>query len=200
MDKKKAGFFVHLLLLLFWSQPLDAQFLTRQVDLEYLTRRAEIIVQGTVTDVRHESLAAFPNIPTVAVTLQIEDVLRGTISGTYTFREVFLGLRAREGKEGYQVGQRLLLFLTTPSKYGLSSPVGIEQGRFQVRYGAAGEELIANEFGNAGLFRDIARAALEGGVRLSATQLRMVGNEHGPVSLREFVSLIRSLDVLPRIR
>ena len=108
---KEGRFFRSLLLLLFWSQPLDAQFLTRQVDLEYLTRRAEIIVQGTVTDVRHESLAAFPNIPTVAVTLQIEDVLRGTISGTYTFREVFLGLRARKAKRDTRSARDFCFFL-----------------------------------------------------------------------------------------
>jgi len=180
--------------------PLQAQFMVRQVDLTYLAQRADVIVQGKVTEVRHESLSGYPNIPTVEVTLQVENMVRGPAGGTYTFREALLGLRSKTGKQGYMVGQRLFLFLPLPSRYGLSSPVAREQGRFHVFLAPSGNETVANELGNAGLFKNVEHAASKGGVQLTISQLRMAATQRGPVPLDGFVSLVKRLTSLPRIQ
>jgi hypothetical protein len=182
------------------ASPLAAQFMARPVNLAYLSQRADVIVQGRVKSVREEYLSGYPNIPTVEVTLDIDQMVRGPAGKTYTFREVFLGLRSREGKQGYKVGQQLFLFLPSPSKYGLSSPVGIEQGRFHIARESGGGAKIINGRGNAGLFRNVAKTATQAGKPLTASQLRTVTVERGPVSLDEFVSLVKSLTTLPRIR
>jgi hypothetical protein len=181
-------------------QTIKAQFLTRPVNLTYLAQRADIIVQGRVSSVRHESLPGFPNIPTIAVTLEVENALRGSLSSAYAFREIFLGLKVREGKQNYQIGQRLFLFLPSPSQYGLSSPIGIEQGRFHINQNSGGSETVMNETGNAGLFENVSRDAAKARVQLSQRQLRMIANKQEPVSLNDFISLIRNLTELPRIR
>ncbi len=186
---------------IFPALPLRAQVLTLPVSLTYLSRRADIIVQGSVMDVRYENHPEFANIPTIRVTLSVEDMLRGPSGrNTYTFREALIGVKAGSTKQGYKVGQRLMLFLPSPSKYGFSSPVGIEQGRFHItRLPATGEETIVNEIGNAGLFKDVENTAFLAGIRLSEKQTRLAATRQGPVSLIEFSALVKTLTALPRI-
>ena len=181
---------------------LSAQVMVRQVNLAYLAQRADVIVQGRVTQVSHERLPGHPNIPTVKVTLEVEKSLRGASGDTYTFREIYLGLRSREGKQGYVVGQQVFLFLPAPSRYGLSSPVGMEQGRFHVARGTTGgaSAMVANEYGNAGLFNNVEQDATKAGVRLTKSQSRLTTTKRGPVPLDDFVSLVKSLTALPRIK
>jgi hypothetical protein len=180
--------------------PLRAQLMVLPVNLTYLARRADIIVQGRVTEVRYESLPGYSNIPTVEVTLNVENMVRGPAGGTYTFREILLGPQAKTGKQGYLVGQRLFLFLPAPSQYGLSSPIGIEQGRFRIARGPSGSETVANELGNAGLFKNVELDASKAGAQLSTQQLRMATVQRGPVALDDFVSLVKRLTSLPRIQ
>lgn len=185
---------------LLFQRCIFAQFLTRSVNLTYLSQRSDVIVQGRVAHVTHRSLAGYPNIPTVEVTLEVENMLRGPQSRTYTFREVFLGLRAREGKDGYQIGQRLLLFLPSPSQCGLSSPVGIEQGRFHITYSSSGQEIVANELGNTGLFKNVSASVKQAGALVSSSHRRIAATKRGPVPLGDLVSLVGTLTSLPRIR
>ena len=181
------------------SLPLRAQFLMRQVNLAYLARRAGVVVQGRVVNVRYEGLPGYPNIPTVVVTVQVERMLRGPEGAQYTFRQWLLGREMYRGKGSYTVGQRLMLFLPSPSQYGLSSPLGHEQGRFKIVPDARGQETIANGYGNAGLFKGVADNAAENGAPLDEAQLRLAGRPGGAAPLREFVSLVDHLMQLPRI-
>ncbi len=188
------------LVLFFVVSPLRAQFLVKQVDLTYLAQRADVIVQGRVVDVVNEGMPGYTNIPSVKVTLRVENMMRGPKGDTYIFREVSVGLRARMGKKAYRVGQELLLFLTAPSKWGLSSPIGIEQGRFHVTHNPQGSPLVVNEQSNIGLFRNVAQAARMAGRPLTESQLRIASSEKGPVPLNEFVSIVQNLMLMPRIQ
>lgn len=179
---------------------IQAQFLVRQVNLAYLTQRADIIVQGQVVEASYEGHPDYPNVPTVRVTLEVERMVRGPAGKRYSFREFLPGLEAKMGKRGYVVGQRLLLFLPVASRYGLSSPVGIEQGRFRILRDAQGNELIANEHGNAGLFKNVAETAGRAGLSLSPHQARLVALGRGAVPLEDFVGLVERLTSLPRIQ
>jgi hypothetical protein len=182
------------------ASPLPAQFAVRPVNLAYLAQRADVIVQGQITRVQHQPLPGYPNIPTVEVTLSVDRSLRGLPGKTYTFREVYLGLRSAEGKQAYRTGQRLLLFLPSPSQYGLSSPIGIGQGRFHIASDSTGSARLANEQGNAGLFQGVERDAAKAGKQLTPDQRKLASTNRGPVPLEEFVSLVKSLTTLPRIR
>jgi hypothetical protein len=179
---------------------LPAQVLVRPVNLAYLVQRADIIVQGRVIAVVQEALPGFPNIPTIKVTLDVERMMRGPTTKTYTFREILLGLGSKAGKKDYGVGQQVFLFLPAPSEYGLSSPIGIEQGRFHITPNPAGSSMVVNDSNNLGLFRNVAQAASLAGYPLTASQLKVTAAEGGPVRLDGFVSLVKSLTSMPRIR
>jgi hypothetical protein len=178
--------------------PARAELITRQVNLAYLAQRAHVIVQGRVTAVRYEGLPGYPHVPTVLVTLEVERMLRGPAGGHYTFRQWISSRRMLAGKRGYQVGQRLLLFLPAASDAGLSSPIGQEQGRFHIVRDARGPDRVANEFNNAGLFKNVSEAAEKAGTGLSEKQLHTASTPSGPVPLQDFVELVEQLKGLPR--
>jgi len=180
-----------LVLAMAWAAQAQGQFLYRQVTLPELSQRAPIIVQGRIVEARYEGHPDYPNLSTVLVTLQVERTLRGGAGERLTFREFLPGLQARTGKRGYLVGQRLLLFLPEPSRYGLSSPRGGEQGRFHLWRDQRGNELVENEFRNAGLFKGLAEAAAQAGVSLSPQQARLAGVARGPVPLEDLVSVVK---------
>ena len=179
--------------------PARAEFLMRQVNLAYLAQRADIILQGRVTGVRYEGMPGYPHIPTVLVTLEVERMLRGPEGRQYTFRQWIPSRRELGGKRGYQVGQRLLLFLLSPSQYGLSGPIGHEQGRFHIVRDTRGSEQIANEFGNAGLFKSVPETAEKAGASLNEKQMQTASTPSGAVPLNDFVDLVEHLKQLPRI-
>jgi len=179
---------------------LPAQAMMRPVNLAYLVKRADVIVQGRITGVVRESLPGYPNIPTVRVTMDVDAMMRGPERATYTFRELQMGLRAKGNKTNYRVGQQVVLFLPSPSELGLSSPIGLEQGRFHISRDAAGQAIVANELGNAGLFNGVAQDARNEGRKLPPNQLRLVSGTSGPVNLSEFVSLVKNLKSLSRIQ
>ena len=188
------------LIFILYPCTLSAQFISQPVNLAYLSQRADVIVQGRVTKVLRESLAGYPNIRTTVVTINVESSLRGAIEKSYTFREISVGLQQNFGKQTYGVGQRLFLFLPSPSQYGLSSPIGTGQGRFHISDDSRGSATIVNEQGNAGLFRNVEETAVKAGKRLTSSQLKLTATEKGPVALNDFVSLVKSLMTLPRIR
>ena len=176
-----------------------AQFLYRQVNLADLTQRADIIVQGRIIEARYEGHPDYPHLPTVRVTLEVERMLRGPAGKYFTFREFIPGPSVPMGKRSYGVGQRLLLFLPAPSRYGLSNPLAREQGRFHIQRDSLGIDRVANEYGNAGIFKSVPERAQQDGVRLTAEQLRLTSSGSGPVPLSELASLVQHLMLLPRI-
>jgi len=188
------------LVFILFACPLSAQFMAQRVNLAYLSQRADVIIRGQVTNVSQEPMPGYPNIPTIAVTIAVDQSMRGTTEKIYTFREVLIGWRSTPVKKMYEVGQHLFLFLPAPSQYGLSSPIGLGQGRFRVSQDSAGQTTVMNENSNAGLFRDVDMAAHKAGRPLTANQRRLAATERGPVALDEFVSLVKSLTTLPRIR
>jgi hypothetical protein len=181
--------------------PLQAQFMTRQVDLPYLAQRADVIVQGKIISVQYLNLPRFRNFPAVEVTLEIENMLRGpSKQSAYTFREAILGLKTDRGKQDYSIGQRMILFLRSPSSLGLSSPIGLGQGRFHIGRNSINSETISNETGNSGLFSTVAQKTAKEGKKLTPAQLRVTSTKNGPVQLNDFISLTKNLMTLPRIR
>jgi len=78
----------------------------------------------------------------------VEDSLRGTPSTVYTFRQAVIDRRDQQQFLGYRAGQHLLLLLVRPSVYGLSSPAGMQQGRFALRTLPNKSLEAVNGFGN----------------------------------------------------
>jgi hypothetical protein len=168
--------------------------LTLPRNLLQLVDESELVLQGRVTSVTLEHHQQLNHLLTVVVTLQVEENLKGKAPATFTFRQAVIDQRDQQQKLGYRVGQHLLLTLIRPSVYGLSSPAGMQQGRFWIVPGPDGELRVSNGFGNAGLFRGLDSQLPAAGARVSPEiQSMLAQTEPGPVSLKQLKSLIRTI-------
>jgi hypothetical protein len=93
-----------------------------------LVRAAGIIFSGRVTSIGRSASSSGLDPASTVVTFQVEHAIRGTLPGQNLTIHEWTGLRFRG--EHYRVGERVLLFLYSPSKLGLTSPVAGAMGRF----------------------------------------------------------------------
>jgi len=178
------------------AAPVGAQRggLTVPRNLDQLTDRAAVIVRGSVISARVEKHPELSGLNTVLVKLRVKETLKGEAKGTYTFRQYIWDIRDRHDAAGYRKGQDLLLLLIAPSRYGLSSPAGLEQGRFRILRDSTGKEFAVNGHGNVRLFDGINAQMAKEGVILSPRSSVLIQKHHkGPVELEELTGLIREL-------
>jgi len=115
------------------GQPSQAdQQLPAISSLRVLTQNSGYIFDGTVLSVQ-----AVPNddhdLATMQITFRVEQAIRGTRAGQILTIREWAGLW--NSGERFHPGERLLLFLYSPSTLGLTSPVGGAAGRFAVDSG-----------------------------------------------------------------
>jgi hypothetical protein len=128
--------------------------------------------------------------------MRVREMLKGELRSTYTFRQYIWDIRDRSNAAGYLKGQDLLLLMIEPSAAGLSSPAGLDQGRFRIRRDTDGREVAANGHGNFRLFARLAADAAKKGETLSPSSLRLAEtHQSGPVAVAELSRLIRELAV-----
>ena len=161
-------------------------------NLDQLTDRASDIVRGTVVSARIEKHPELTNLDTIVVTLRVRETLKGTAQGTFTFRQYIWDVRDRYDAAGYRKGQDVLLLMIAPSRYGLSSPAGMDQGRFRIERDRSGREMALNGTGNMRLFDGLSAEADKEGVALTSKQASIVAKHRkGPVELAELTAMIR---------
>lgn len=107
-----------------------ANYSPPSASLQMLARRSGYIFDGTVLSVEPGVEAESGGVATVRITFRVEQAIRGVRNGqVLTIRE-WAGLW--NSGERYRSGERLLLFLYSPGRLGLTSPVGGAQGRIPV--------------------------------------------------------------------
>ncbi len=186
--------FLILAACLLWA-PAFAQrgAMTVPRNLGQLTDRASDIVRGNVISARVEKHPVLWALDTVVVTLRVRETLKGQVQGTFTFRQYIWDLRDRYDAAGYRKGQDVLLMMIAPSAYGLSSPAGMDQGRFRIQRDRKGREVAANGMGNARLLEGLQAEADKNGVTLTAKQAGLAArHREGPVDLAELTAMIRA--------
>jgi len=186
---------VCLLLLLGLAVQVPAQSggSTAQADLDQLVQTAQNIVRGQVVSARIEPHPQFPNLKTVLITVSVSKVLKGTAGPTLTFRQFVWDAREGSALAAYKGAGEMILFLNPVSQYGLTSPVGLEQGRFRVMRDEKGGRFVVNGRGNFGLFNQVSEKAAERGVTLSKPTLQMLAGATGKASLEAFEQAVQSL-------
>lgn len=174
-----------LVLLVLFAQPAFGQHgaYTAPADLDHIVHQAHTIFRGHVVSARMEHHPQFSNLETVVVTMTVDRLLKGEASGTITFRQYVWDVQDVSSFVGYRRTQELLLFLNPVSSYGLTSPVGLEQGRFRVIRDPKGGALAVNGQGNIGLFHQVAEKAGARGVVLSREVAAMLAAPPGKASL-----------------
>lgn len=185
-----------LALLLCLAMPAGAQRGARTVprNLAELVDQSERIVRGRVSAVRVEPHPELKNVWTILVTLNIEESFKGTPQKTLTFRQFIWDVRDRADFAGYKKGQHVLLLMNPPTPLGLSSPAGLDQGRFRIVRDSSGVEYALNGVGNIGLFKNIEPHLRKKGILLSP-QLsgRVAQGNPGSIELRELKELVSKL-------
>ncbi len=182
------------LLWLVVSCPLLAQrgALTASRNVAQLAQQAATIVRGQVMSAHVEPHPQLTNLSTVVVTLRVEKNLKGTATSALTFRQFIWDIRDKYDAAGYRKGQELLLLLNKTSEYGLTSPAGVEQGRFGISRDAKGNLTAVNGHGNVGLFANFAEQMKRPGLKLSPRASALVArHRQGPVPLPELEEIIK---------
>jgi len=185
-----------MLLAIALTAPAMAQTtaLTVPRNLSQLTDRSADIVRGTVISARVEKHPELTGLNTVVVQMRIMETLKGQSRGTFTFRQYIWDIRAIAGAAGYRKGQDLLLMMIAPNEHGLSSPAGLEQGRFLIQRDRSGRELVVNGYGNARLFDGISQQLAQKRITLSPRSVNLVAQPRpGPIELADLTGLIREL-------
>jgi hypothetical protein len=157
-----------------------------------LTDEASTIVHGKVISASVEPDPNFANLTTVLVTLNVQDVLKGNADKTFTFRQFVWDFRERTNSAGYVKGQEMLLFLRAPSRYGLTSPAGLQQGRFLVRRDPGGKGIAINGIGNLGLFDNLGQGAKARGVALPGANAKINSTPRNGVDLNNLKQIVRA--------
>jgi hypothetical protein len=195
IQSRSSGPVVSLLLFLL-AVPAFCQrgAITAPVSLDQMTHRADRIVHGSVMSARVEPHPQLTNLSTVVITMQVQDTLKGKAATTLTFRQFIWDLRDEQDAARYLKGQELLLFLNPVSQYGLTSPVGLEQGRFRITRDRSGKAFAANGRENSGLFSGTEQRARAQHVKLSAKARSVVQHTSpGPIPVDDMKQTIREL-------
>jgi hypothetical protein len=154
---------------------------------------AQMIVRGNVVSAVLEPHPQFANLQTVVVTISVAKTFKGQAAATITFRQYVWNVRDVTEAGGYHKSEQLLLFLNPTSMYGLTSPVGMEQGHFRVLHDNHGNRYAVNGRGNVGLFTDTMTKSAARGVTFSAQAKAMLSKSGGQVSLGALEEAIQAL-------
>jgi hypothetical protein len=158
-----------LLLMVLLSSSVVGQrtALTVSSPLDRLTSEAQVIIRGRIASARIEPHPQLTNLMTVVVSVNVDETLKGSARRTIEFRQYVWDIRDQRNAAGYMKGEEMILMLGPVSQYGLTSPVGLDQGRFRV-VREKGQATAVNGRGNVGLFDSLAERARTRGVALSA--------------------------------
>jgi hypothetical protein len=164
-----------------------------------LVSQSSTILRGSIISAKVEPHPELSSLSTVVVTLRVRETLKGDAGATLTFRQFIWDVRDRYDAAGYRKGQDVVLLLNPVTRYGLTSPAGMDQGRFLISRDAMGREVVVNGRGNAGLFRGLAgqlkRRRLKVAPHLSALVDQPLP---GPLSLQDLRELVRDLSAPTR--
>jgi hypothetical protein len=170
------GRFGLLLVLCFGVASVSDATSVKKLDLAELCSRAERIFRGRILAIESGTVeAGGAELPTVTYRIEVTEAMRGTFTPAddgkaYTeITTLGVGRTKRSGDflrfpklpelPVLTPGREYLLLVTPPSGLGLSTTVGLGQGRFDLYAGPAGE-MALNKLGNANL-----SATIDGPVR-----------------------------------
>ncbi|HET9742521.1 MAG TPA: hypothetical protein VFQ00_07220 [Terriglobales bacterium] len=169
--------------------------LTTSRGLDQLTQEAQTIVRGYVTSAKVERDPELRNLTTVLISMNVEETLKGSPQKTLQFRQYIWDMRDQLDAARYAKGEELLLMLGPVSPYGLTSPVGLDQGRFRISRDNKGQAMAVNGRGNLRLFEATEQRARARGMKLSprvTTLVRQSQTKAGPLPLADLEDTIRA--------
>lgn len=186
---------IALLLLLSTCAELQAQrgALVAPRNLGQLVEQSAVVVRGRVASARVEAHPQFANIHTVLITLAVDKTFKGVAPSIMTVRQFIWDARDVRDGAGYMKGQTVMLLLNAPTKLGMQSTAGLDQGRFRVLKDSSGVEIVANGNANQFLFRGLDAYAAAKGVTLSAKVRQTIAAPPEKLTLSQLEEMITML-------
>jgi len=180
--------------------PLAAQrgALVQPRNLGELVSQSSTILRGSILSTKVEPHPELGNLTTLVITLRVRETLKGEAGATFTFRQFIWHVRDRYDAAGYRKGQDVLLLLNPVTRYGLTSPAGLDQGRFRISRDAMGREAAVNGRGNAGLFRGLPEELKSKRLKAAPHLSALIDQQlPGPIALQDLRELVRNLGAAP---
>lgn len=179
------------------TQPLAAQQGARVThrNLAQMVSDSHTIVHGRVLSARAEPHPQYTNLMTVVVSLEVIELLKGQSGAPFSFRQFVWNNRDVQDKLGYKTGDEVLLLLLRPhSDTGLSSPAGVQQGRFRISRDAQANRQAENGLRNGALFRGMDPVS-DSTLQTLNVQARTTVQQHrsGPIPYDQLRSIIQAL-------
>jgi hypothetical protein len=125
----------------------------RPINLEEMTERAGRVFSGRVTHITFVDDTEVGRRLLVA-TFDVRRGVKGTAASSVTIRMLADDDRTL-GLPRFAVGEQVVLFLYEESALGLTSPVGLGQGKFSVVQDKLGRSVALNVTGNRHLLRGL---------------------------------------------
>ena len=147
----------------FLSLTLSRASQVRPLNLEEMSNRADRVFLGRCVQVKSGIDSELGQIVTYATFVALRSA-KGGVHGQVTIK--LLGdqtddvpRRSMVGAPRFEKGEEVILFLYGESRRGLTSPVGLGQGKFVVVRDKTGRRLALNATGNTTLFHDLSPGA-----------------------------------------
>lgn len=165
-------------------------FLVAQLNLEQLTHLAETIFVGRCLEVREGRDQN--NRPVQYVRFQVTETLKGEPQPELTFKQILMTSNSSFSElSNYQVGEEVVLFLSKPSEWGLTAPVGLSQGKFLIQ-SQGRSKTVVNGTRNRGLMIGMSQSSRVKSLSLTSSEKRLLQGKP-EIPYQEFVSLVRKL-------
>ncbi len=172
-----------------------------QLNLEQLYGLSEKVFLGRCLSVRPETDAAGRRID--EVTFEVTSMLKGAPEKTVVFRQLsgqgndFLGgiggSALSAGLPHYEVGEEAVIFLSAEGEIGLTAPVGLYQGKFNVAETAVGVKSVRNGLNNRGLFTAWRKSPKLKSMQQSPGVRELLQRNGGDIRLEDFLSIVHGL-------
>ena len=162
------------------------------VNLFEMVKLADRVFWGTCLKMKTEQDGA-TGLWVTAYTFEVREGIKGVSAGeTIVFRQISPGQKGFgiPGLPQYHEGQQALLFLHANSRIGLTSPVGLSQGVFQVQK-IQDYLAVSNSLSNRNLAHNVsAELALGSGL---TDQEQGTLEKANPIPITRFLSLVEKI-------
>jgi hypothetical protein len=165
----------------------------KQRSLLELTERADRIVHGYVVQSKVEPHPHYGNLSTVVVTMRVADTLKGPAAKELNFRQFIWDMHAANDNAGYRKGKELILFLNKVNEEGLTSPIGMDQGRMEVRLAEDGRRVVRPSVTNSTFTQGVETALRKRGKAMPQAMVVRENNSDQGFDLNDLKNVVREL-------
>ncbi len=166
---------------------------TQGRSLDQLIDESDVIVHGYVLSSKIEPHPQLRNLMTVVVSMNIKETYKGGTRKSLVFRQYVWDVGRGHAASEYKKGEELVILLRPVSEYGLTSPAGLEQGRFRIVVDRNRRSTAVNGRGNFGLFDHLEKHAHTRSIPLSSHLTKVVRqHQEGSLLLADLEDAIRT--------